>query len=580
MQNLDLHHLCYSKRGSFLKIGAYQRESGRLMIGTSRDHPYIDQDTQGSPVEYYEIALFQEGAEISYEAQCCPWEIGLMVAGSQRARITFLDDDTVLFEIYADCSLVLLPCHSIVGRHWVGTGFCNLIDYRGFCVQQVRAGEAALLRLENTETVEGLTGPYDDTPVRISFSPEQGKSALAALRLKPWGGLWEEQLPLFDAAADRLREEWQGWLGKMPGMREEFRETAEAAWWLLWSNTARAEGHFQREPMLVSNYWFNRLYAWDNCFHALGVVEADPELACAQLQIFYDNQAPNGALPEPISDQRRHFAYIKPPVHGWCVLEMLREVGTEALKPHLPGLYEGIAKWTRWWFDERDSNGNGLAEYIRGMDSGWDNATPFDIGEPVEGADLAAHLVLQTEALAEMARLLDKPNEEQEWRALSRNHLETFLGLRWRDDRFTSPGVEGEREHQGNSLMDRMPLELGPRLPEAVRAGLLHDLRDGGAFLGSHGLATEDFTSPKFDPKGYWRGPIWPSATYLLFTGLRDLGETGLCQKIADRYCAMVAQDNAFWENFNPVDGSGNSSPAIGWTAAVYLRLARWLSSQ
>ena len=48
--------------------------------------------------------------------------------------------------------------------------------------------------------------------------------------------------------------------------------------------------------------------------------------------------------------------------------------------------------------------------------------------------------------------------------------------------------------------MDRMPIELGHRLPEEVRAALLHDLRDGGPFLGAHGFATEDFDSPQYIP--------------------------------------------------------------------------------
>jgi len=249
------------------------------------------------------------------------------------------------------------------------------------------------------------------------------------------------------------------------------------------------------------------------------------------------------------------------------------------LRPFLPGLYDGIAKWTRWWIEDRDSNENGLAEYIRGQDSGWDNATPFDVGVPVEGADLQAHLVLQLEALGKMAAILGKQDEAATWDTRSRDYLNRFLELRWKNGRFTSPGVDNELETSGNSLMDRMPIELGHRLPEEVRAALLHDLRDGGPFLGAHGFATEDFDSPHFNANGYWRGPIWPSASYLIFTGLRDAGETELARKQAERWCAMVARDNIFWEDYDPLTGEGNSSPALGWTAGVFMRMAVWLGS-
>ncbi len=573
----DLTKMTFSKRGSFLSIGSYRRTSGRPLIQTSRDHPFIDLEKQGAPREYYEIALFRDGRELQCEAGGSPREVTLSAEGA-RARVTFLDDDTFLFHAEG-VELVLLPCHSIVGKQWFGTRRCDLIDYRGFCVQQVRVGEGTSLAVTDCETVDGLTGPYDDTPVRLTFSPEKtGGGVMAALRIARSGGAWEEPLPAFEEAADRLQQKWEGWRAKRPEVVAGMEATADTAWYLLWSITAATDGLFKREPILVSNYWFNRIYAWDNCFHALGVVEADPELAAAQLQALYDHQAPNGAIPEPLSDQRAHYAFIKPPVHGWCLLEMLREAGEDAMKPLLPGLYDGMAKWTRWWIEDRDSTGNGLAEYIRGQDSGWDNATPFDVGVPVEGADLQAHLVLQLEALGTMAALLGKPDEAASWKKRSQAFLQHFIRLRWKNGRFTSPGVGGELETRGNSLLDRMPIELGPRLPQDIRDALLHDLRDGGPFLGKHGFATEAFDSPHFNPNGYWRGPIWPSASYLLFTGLRDAGETDLARKQAERWCAMVARDHTLWENYDPVTGKGNNSPALGWTAGVTLRMANWLA--
>ncbi|MFW6218031.1 MAG: hypothetical protein ACOC4K_03450, partial [Verrucomicrobiota bacterium] len=323
MQNFDLSKLTFSKRGSFLSIGSFRRKSGRPLISTSRDHPYIDLETQGAPREYYEIALFRDGTELSAEASARPWEVVLEAEGA-RARVTFLDDDSFLFHVEG-ADLVLLPCHSVVGRQWFGERRCDMIDYRGFSVHQARVDGSGTLAIAETETVEGFTGPYDDAPLRLTFSPAQaGGAVTAALRLGKSGGAWNETLPPYEASADRLRAEWERWLEKRPAVASGLEETADAAWYLLWSITAAAEGLFRREPILVGNYWFNRIYAWDNCFHALGVVDADPELAAAQLQALYDHQAPNGAIPEPLSDQRAHYAFIKPPVHGWCVLELLR----------------------------------------------------------------------------------------------------------------------------------------------------------------------------------------------------------------------------------------------------------------
>ena len=578
MFQFDLTKLTFSKRGSFLSIGSFKRPSGRPVIQTSRDHPYLDLEKQGPPREYYEIALFRDDTELAVETLGTPSMVSLQAEGA-RAKVTFLDDDTFLFHVEG-AELVLLPCHAPVGRQWFGQQRCDIIDYRGFCVQQVRVSAEGELTLLETETVDGITGPYNDTPLGLSFAPKTAGSPMtAALRLRKSGGAWDEPLPEFATAAEALQNQWSQWLGRRPAVAAEFEATADTAWYLLWSITAAAEGLFQREPILVSNYWFNRIYAWDNCFHALGVMDADPELAAAQLQVLYDHQAPNGAIPEPLSDQRAHFAYIKPAVHGWCVLEMLRESGEEALRPYLPGLYDGIAKWTRWWLEDRDSTGNGLAEYIHGCDSGWDNATPFDVKVPVEGADLQAYLVLQLEALAKMASLLGKTDEAAGWAQRSTTLLKHFIKLRWQDGRFTSPGVGGELETRGNSLLDRIPIVLGHRLPEDIRRALLNDLRDGGPFFGQYGLATESTESPLYKENGYWRGPIWAPSTYLIFSGLRDSGETALARAVAERFCAMVARDSVFWENFDPHSGEGLCSPSMGWTAAAFLRMAVWLKA-
>ena len=75
MQNFDLSKLTFSKRGSFLSIGSFARKSGRPLIRASRDHPLIDLEKQGSPREYYEIALFRNGAELAVEVSACPWEV-------------------------------------------------------------------------------------------------------------------------------------------------------------------------------------------------------------------------------------------------------------------------------------------------------------------------------------------------------------------------------------------------------------------------------------------------------------------------------------------------------------------------
>jgi hypothetical protein len=51
-------------------------------------------------------------------------------------------------------------------------------------------------------------------------------------------------------------------------------------------------------------------------------------------------------------------------------------------RKHLEQIYPLLSRWTQWYLRYRDSNQDGLPEYRRGNEAGWDNATVFDEGQP------------------------------------------------------------------------------------------------------------------------------------------------------------------------------------------------------
>ena len=53
--------------------------------------------------------------------------------------------------------------------------------------------------------------------------------------------------------------------------------------------------------------------------------------------------------------------------------------------------------------------------YNHGNDSGWDNASIFHEGVPVESPDLAAHLIRQIDILSDMAVELGLMDEAKKW---------------------------------------------------------------------------------------------------------------------------------------------------------------------
>ena len=123
-----------------------------------------------------------------------------------------------------------------------------------------------------------------------------------------------------------------------------------------------------------------------------------------------------------------------------------------------------------------------------------------------------------------------------------------------------------------DTLLTRLPILLGDRLPARLREPLLADLASD-KFLTEWGYATESPASPHYKADGYWRGPIWAPSTLLVSDGLRACGRPDLARRAAERFCAMC-EKSGFAENFDALTGAGLRDRAYTWTAAVCLVLA------
>jgi len=83
--------------------------------------------------------------------------------------------------------------------------------------------------------------------------------------------------------------------------------------------------------------------------------------------------------------------------------------------------------------------------------------------------------------------------------------------------------------------------------------------------------------SPKdsrFDPKRYWRGPVWPVINYMIAMGLNEQGEEELGKRV-NTDTARLIYSGGFMEYFNPVSGEGLGGDTFTWTAAMWLVTGR-----
>jgi len=378
----------------------------------------------------------------------------------------------------------------------------------------------------------------------------------------------------FEDCVGVIEQEFGSWLDTTPVVPEEYEETRQLAAYVNWSSVVAPHGALTRPGMYMSKQFMVRIWSWDHCFNALALIDRNPALAWDQFMLPFDYQDPSGLLPDSMSDEKFVYNFCKPPIHGW-MLKKLMDRSEFIDNERLNEIYEPLARWTAWWFDYRDSDGDGIPQYHHGNDSGWDNATQFDIGVPLESPDLSAFLVLQMETLSEIANRLGRSDEGQVWYQESQTLLARLIDHSWNGTTFTSM-LSGDHiltTPESDSLLSYIPIILGTRLPDDIRAIMLEGLLSPGRFVTDFGIATESIQSPLYEPDGYWRGPIWAPSTMIIIDGLAASGEIDHAAGLARKFCDTV-RASGFAENFDATSGYALRDRPYTWTSSVFLILA------
>jgi len=424
-----------------------------------------------------------------------------------------------------------------------------------------------------------MDAPWDGTSnvhVVATYSPDP-KDLRVEGEIDTYPSVWtpHQTSESFEESVRSVVRDYLHWLKHMPTVPQSLAPGAELAAYVDWVSIVKPDGFFHEPAMLMSKNWMSAVWSWDHCFNAMALSLSDRDLARQQYMLPFDQQQPNGALPDMIHGSSIETNFTKPPIHGWALAWMMRHGGYND-RAHLDKIYGPLSLWTNWFFEYRYSDRDGLPEYYHGYDSGWDNSTALLSGVPIETPDLASFLILQMDTLADIAGRLGRDAEKRNWQQRSNDLLGRMLAVLWKGDHFIGIRSPDGAKIDSESLLFYLPIILGKRLPSSVRVKLVQGLTENGMFLTPHGFATEALTSKYYTPDGYWRGPIWPPTTMLLVEGLDSAGEHSLAMRLREEFCRMV-QQNGMSENFDAITGKGLRDPAYTWTSSVYLILAHQL---
>jgi glycogen debranching enzyme len=565
----DLTRIPYSLAGSWLLVG---KNEGRVALKTVRRSAvsYRWQQTGPWADMLLDIAMTIHGEEHRCDIRATTSGVTL-TDGQSSIELVFADRETLLITTHG-CGLRLLLAHPASWIDPMRHGILRTYDLQSKTYFNFQSDEPLVFR-----PAVPATGKETFDTVELEDRVTQTVTIRSTTR--------EEKvlLPLPQAAHVRAQRnaELATWFHGAPAVAARHRQAARTAWYLFHALQVQPEGEIRRQTVLSSKLSMNMTWSWDNCLNALALCPSQPALAWDQLFTILDHQRPDGLLPDAISDSELIFGFNKPPVWAWTVERLLPHTPAQSHRALLEEIYPKLVLFHQWWFRERDLLGDGLPCYMSGNDSGWDNASIFADRWPVQSPDLAAWLILDTDALARIAETLGRKEEAAHWRERSHILLDRFHSRFWVDGQphYFSLTPSGPVRRKSTSLITSLPLLLGDRLDPAIRTALVRSLSDPAVFFAPAGPATESVSSPLYSANGYWRGPVWGISTYLICSGLLACGEDTLARTLAMRFCDTCARDGNFRENYDATTGAGQYDSGMTWTAADFVLLATSLVS-
>ena len=389
-----------------------------------------------------------------------------------------------------------------------------------------------------------------------------------------------ESYPAYAEAKADMRADWESFYAAMPKFIEPFEQGRVRAEYTLWSLlTDPTAGLDHTMIVMLGNEIASQ---WQVCQNG-AALEPHLETAIDLLLGPLDRVSPYGQFSDLYNDVTTVTQMIKPPVHGWSILEIMRhrDLKKEVSREKLEELYTAVGRWGQWFLDCRDEDGDGIPAYEHGDETGFDDCTLFIDHMQMASPDLPAYLILLYEAEGKLARLLDKPEEADAWEKKSKTMLDRMLELMWDGEHFRGIDPWTGEKVMSRNLIHYIPAVLGDRLPSEVLDKLADDLLVEGKFLTPWGLSMEELDSDWFEPSGrsIARGNIVPPSMLFICAGLlrsrrRDAGKI-----IAERYCAaMMEQGMPFLIHPLNKGGYGFGGGGGSWPACVYTILGRLLT--
>lgn len=354
-------------------------------------------------------------------------------------------------------------------------------------------------------------------------------------------------------------------------------------------------------------------WLWDSCFHSIILTHFNLTDAKKELLSLVSKQFPNGMIPHMIYWQKGDVINIawgkqktstltQPPMLSYAVWQIYqKDQDLEFLKL----IYPSLEKFYKYLLSDRDPRNHHLVGIINPDESGEDNSPRFDIPLKLEPEHTIEQNYNQRLKLVEKNKIckFDAPNcmknffwvKDVPFNAIMVENLFLLSNianvLGHKDDaKFFS-----EQRSLMIEAMKLLMLEKGvfwstygkdytkiKVLTWAIFAPLfakIYSKQEAEELVKKHLLNKDEFdlpfnvptvakSDPSFDPKGFWRGPVWISTNWFVYKGLKNYGFDKEAQKILDASLDLIHL-SGFREQYDPLTGAGQGAKNFTWGTLV-----------
>jgi len=487
-------------------------------------------------------------------------------------ELTFVDEDTLYIHLPRAC----------VGVHFAVYAEQGRVDRRGGEFKgdpSHRGSHRNISYTTNAAILSNTIAPQANGYAKVSLELDARAGGELLLNITPRLG-FNRSIEAAEKIFAQAEKRWHDWFAAAPSVADKFSRQYYYAWYVMRAGLMSTRYFLTREAMVPSIIHYVGVWQWDAFFHALAYRHVDAKLAEDQLRVLIDHQRDDGMIPDAVHDEGiiTHLTQpvdadvTKPPLIAWTALK-LYEISHRG--DFLQEMYEPIVRWNNWWFEKNDDTRDGIVQYNHPFSSGLDDSPMWDEGMPVEAPDLNTYLVMQLDALAQIAEIIGERDEGRRWRAQADELTQRMIKHFWDDQAGVFWARRNEKPIQVLTPFNLYPLLTG-RLPQAMNDRLVTQLLSPEKFWTRYPIPTVALDDPKFDPHQMWRGPTWVNINYLFIEGLARNGYAEVALELRHRTLELLMAHDDLFEYYDSETGDPPPRAArlFGWSSAIFIDLA------